>query len=173
MKLDKSKRTVIAMLCLYLAIGIIAVVLFAFFGSKTSRKSATIEYTFEDDGKAGNSVELTSIKAIGESGEPTPAVTPEVTSEEEPETTPEVEKAYYRFKVGTVVDHLRVRKDPGLDGKILNFFDKGEEGYILQMGEEWSLVSDGERIGYCSNEYLILTEISIDDLPDYFPDEFK
>lgn len=176
MKLDKGKRTVVAMLCLYICIGIVAVLLFARYGSKTSRLSNQVQYTFEDDGKAGAAVEVSGINVIGESGaleepEPTPEITPEVTPEPTPEPLPD--KVYYKFKVTTSIHHLRVRKEPDMDATILYYFEKGEEGYILENLGEWSLVTDGTRVGYCSNEYLNLTELTKDELPDFFPEEYK
>lgn len=175
MKLDKSKRTVVAMLCLYVVVGIVAMLLFARYGSKISNSnSSSVQYTFEDDGKAGDAVDISNVKVIGESGaleEPEEVV--EAEPEPTPEPTPEPEKVYYKFKVATSIHHLRVRKEPDMDATILYYFEKGEEGYVLQNEGEWSLVSDGKRTGYCSNEYLNLTEIEKEDLPEFFPEEYR
>jgi len=182
MKLDKSKRTILGMLCLYVAIGIVAIILFYIFGSKASRSGdGNVSYNFLDDGSAGSSVEVAGVTVIGDSGpldvyeeEPEPEPEPEAVTEEpveEPEPLPT--KQFYSFVVTTNINRLHVRLEPNMQSKILNYFDKGKEGYVLEPGDEWSLVTDGKITGYCSNAYLNMTEISVDDLPDYFPEEYK
>lgn len=176
MKLDKSKRTIIGMLCLYVAIGIVAVIIFANFGSKTSRNRKAVSYSFEDDGKAGATVDIANVNVIGDSGVQEEEVIEEpeeVIPEPTPEPVVEPEKVYYKFKVATNIHHLRVRQEPDMDGKILYYLEKGEEGYVLLTDGDWSLVTNGTIVGYSANEYLELTEITEADLPDYFPDEYK
>lgn len=169
MKQDKKKRTIIAMLCLYLAAGIVAVLLFKTYGSKVSRKSEEVQYTFVDDGKAAEHVEIEAVGVIGESG----ALEEEVV-EEEPEVEEEPQgKVFYKFVVTTQVNRLRIRREPNEDAKIMNYFNKGETGYILIKGSNWSYVTDGKKTGYCSNQYMNITEITEDELPDFYPDEYK
>lgn len=178
MKLDKSKRTVLAMLCLYLAAGIVAVILFNVYGSKMSRKGDAVKYTFVDDGKVAEHVEIVSVNVLGESGAKEEIQPEEEVVEEQEALQEEVQeepqgKKFYKFVVTTQVNRLRIRREPSEDAGILNFFNKGETGYILIKGENWSYVSNGKKQGYCSNEYMNLIEISKDELPDFFPEEYK
>jgi len=170
MKNDKSKRTIFALLCLYIAIGIVVVILFSVYGSKISRHRLEVEYTFTDDGKVGEHLEADSVNVIGESGAKEEAVEEVVV--EEPETVPQ-EKVFYKFTVTTEIHRLRIRRDPSLLGIIIGHLEKGEVAYVLEKGEKWSYITNGTYIGYCSNEYMDMTEISIDELPDYYPDEYK
>jgi len=170
------------MLCLYLAIGIVAVILFSVYGSKVSRSGKEVEYTFTDDGRAGERIEGNTISVIGEAGandtaeaaeeEPEEIVEEKTVVEEETEPVTE-EKHFYKFNVTTQIHKLRIRKEPSLDGKIISHLNKGEVGYVLEKGEEWSYITNGKATGYCANEYMDMTEISIDELPDYYPEEYK
>ena len=179
MKLDKSKRTLLGLLCLYLAIGLVAVVLFFVFGSKSSRNGeGNVKYTFFDDGATGDAVKIANVNVIGEKGalvepEPEPAPVVEKTPVEEEAPVEEPEKHFYSFKVVTSIGRLHVRQEPDINAKIINYLPKGTEGYILKKGDEWSLVTNGEITGYSFNYYLDMTEISVDELPDYFPEEYK
>jgi len=175
-KPEVKKWTIIGMLCLYLALGLIAILVFYFNGSVITKKS-DVEYSFFDNGSLSNDVDVKSVNVLGESGAMIEQAE-EVDTEEEPVATIEEEpalpeKKFYKFKVTTQVNRLRVRKEPSDQAKILNYLDKGSEGYVFEVGDEWSLVSNGKVEGYSYNEYLDMTEVSLDELPDYFPKQYK
>ena len=109
-----------------------------------------------------------------------PSVTPEpepepVVSEPEPEPEPEPApetKQYYSFVTTNRYQILHVRETPDLSGKILARLAPGTKGYVLEHTPEWSLIVTGDNIrGYSYNQYLDLTEIAPEELPEqYRPD---
>ena len=62
---------------------------------------------------------------------------------------------------------LHVRKQPGMDGEIIDYLDPGTTGYVLERGDDWSLVQTSEITGYVSNQYLQFQEIPAE---EYLPE---
>ena len=97
-------------------------------------------------------------------------ITEPVTEETEAPTEPaEDEPRYYSF---ITVNHdtiLNMRIAPDINSKSIDRLDPGTTGYVLDIGDEWSYVGCDGRTGYCSNEFLSLTEIQKEDIPaEYF-----
>ena len=99
--------------------------------------------------------------------------------EEEPEDDDLTKRApdtmpvsYYRFVVRTVETPLRLREMPSESAEILERLGRGDDGYILKPGNEWSYVvtKDGTR-GYCATRYLDLEELTKDTFPAAYADE--
>ncbi|MBE5826541.1 MAG: SH3 domain-containing protein [Butyrivibrio sp.] len=81
---------------------------------------------------------------------------------------------YFRFKVSTSVHALNVRTEPGVGSEVRYQLEKGTEGYILKPGNEWCLVAVGDDLrGYCSTEYLDITEISKEEFPEDLRNEVE
>ena len=97
---------------------------------------------------------------------------PEPAAETEPvaETKPVVEtKQYYSFVTTNRYQILHVRETPDMNGKILARLDPGTRGYVLEHAPEWSLIVTGDNIkGYSYNQYLDLTEITPEELPEQY-----
>ena len=105
---------------------------------------------------------------------------PEPVPEPEPEPEPVVQEPvkeepveepakirYFTFTVSTRSTVLNVRENPGMDATILKKLPKSAKGYILKPGAEWSLVrSEKGTEGYCSNEYMEITEVTAEDFPE-------
>ena len=77
-----------------------------------------------------------------------------------------VEVHYYAFSLQGVTSHLNVREEPALISASIAKLKPGATGYVLSQEDSWSriLTSDG-IIGYCYNDYLVLTEIPVEDFP--------
>lgn len=99
--------------------------------------------------------------------ESTSESTAEPTPEPEPESR-EPEKLYYAFTVRADISSLNLRATPETDGKILGRLLPEQTGYVLEMGEEWSLVTTGKKSGYVSNRYIEPEEISEEDFPEEY-----
>lgn len=93
--------------------------------------------------------------------------TPEEVPAQDPETKPE-ETVYYAFTVRGDITALHIRLTPGLDGQILGKLKPNEKGYVLERGEEWSLVTTGKKSGYVFNYYIVLEETPEKDFPEEY-----
>lgn len=95
--------------------------------------------------------------------EPEPAKEPYI---EESDT--EKEQSYYRFTVSTVKSFLNCRATPDKKGKVVGRLKSGTQGYVLETGDDWTLITTGKVTGYVSGEYIELEEISKEEFPkDY------
>ena len=99
--------------------------------------------------------------------QPQTTETPEEVPAQDPETKPE-ETVYYAFTVRGDITALHIRLAPGLDGQILGKLKPNEKGYVLERGEEWSLVTTGKKSGYVFNYYIVLEEIPEEDFPEEY-----
>ena len=104
--------------------------------------------------------------------EPPKPETDEVSEEEtaEPDNTPveEVipEPQFYSFTSINSTTILHMRKEPSIDSRVIAKLTPGTKGYVMELGDDWSRVWADDKIGYCSNEFLSLTEISKDEIPE-------
>ena len=95
---------------------------------------------------------------------------PETGTETEQEEAEQPETVYYAFTVRGDISSLNLRKVPDMDGKILGRLMPNQTGYVLEYGEEWSLVTTGKKSGYVNNRYLELEEIPEEDFPAEYRD---
>ena len=86
----------------------------------------------------------------------------------ETESQPEEEIKYYAFQVHAVSTFLHLREAPGLNEKIIGRLKPKTTGYVLERGEEWSLIVTGEQTGYVSNAYIDMVEIAKEDYPEEY-----
>ena len=85
----------------------------------------------------------------------------EPAAEETPE--PENETKYYSFTSINSTTILHMREEPDLKAKSIYQLKPGTKGYVMELGDDWSRVYAKGEVGYCSNEFLSLTEISKED----------
>lgn len=102
------------------------------------------------------------------------AAVPQETSSPEETVTVESEEAvseepqYYTFCVRADISSLNLRALPDMEGKILGRLLPEQTGYVLEKGEEWSLVTTGKKSGYVNNLYIELEEIDETDFPEEY-----
>lgn len=85
---------------------------------------------------------------------------PEAASGQDPDQEPaEAEPVYYSFVTLNTKSALHVRIRPGMDAEIISRLAPGTTGYVLEWGDEWSLIQTAEITGYVSNRYLRFQEI--------------
>lgn len=86
-------------------------------------------------------------------------------SETDQSETEQPVSVYYAFTVRGDISSLNLRSVPDMDGKILGRLMPKQTGYVLEYGEEWSLVTTGKKSGYVNNRYIELEEIPEEDFP--------
>ena len=81
---------------------------------------------------------------------------------------------YFSFVTNTQQTILRLREEPSEDAAILKKLTKNTPGFILKPGNDWCReVMPTGITGYCSTEYLVITEITADDFPADFVDQVE
>lgn len=77
---------------------------------------------------------------------------------------------YFKYTTCTTKTVLNFRKEPSEDSKIMYKLAPGTPGYVLQPGNEWSMVvvPQYHETGYCATEYLDLVEITKEDFPEEY-----
>lgn len=102
------------------------------------------------------------VSASGEAAPPkdSPAPLPDNSlSDAAAEDSAEETEQYYSFITTNVKGSLHVRIQPGMDAQIIARLSPGTAGYVLERGEDWSLVKASDVTGYVSNQYLQFQEI--------------
>lgn len=112
------------------------------------------DYDTEDEDYESDDAEGPWEEASAEEEEPV---------EEEVEEAPVEEEHYYSFRTNNKDTILRMREGPGDDAKIIYELRPGSMGYVIELGDEWSKVSAYGHEGYCSNEFLTMTEVTADE----------
>ena len=97
-----------------------------------------------------------------------PPTEPVASPAAETESQPEEEIKYYTFQVHGGITSLHLREAPGLNEKVIGRLKAGTTGYVLERGEEWSLIVTGEQTGYVSNAYIDMEEIAPEDYPEEY-----
>ncbi len=104
--------------------------------------------------------------------EDTMAAVAEASVEPEPEPEPEPEEPqirYFSYKVGTQITILRLREEPSEFSDVKAKLAKGSTGYVIKPGSQWSrVISANGNEGYCSSEFLILTEMTAEEFPEKY-----
>ncbi len=95
----------------------------------------------------------------------------EAVSEEKSAPVKENSVEYYSFIANNTKGRLNVRKAPDIRSKVVYSIMPGTKGYVLDIGDEWTRVSVDEKTGYCSNEYLTMSEISEEEFPAELRDQ--
>ena len=176
MNKKKGNGNAIGIICLIIGAGLIAGILFFFFGSKIgSNNDITYNFSKEADDVAGISIKNTNSMAM-DAPTPEPTIAPieeEDTTGEEDTGASDSDKKFYTYKVTTKIYNLRIRKAGSLTAKVIGWIPKGKTGYVYEKGDDWSLVEYEGTVGYSSNTYLDMTEIPRESLPESFPEEYR
>ncbi len=190
--MKKGSNLLLFMMGLYLVLALLAVF---YFSSASNKEELAVNDTPALQGMVVGTVnneeptvpakdeDLEATKEPAAEKPDTPAEDTEpVTQEEEPapieETEPEpvIETPadddgihYYRFMANHSSEGLRIRKDPSMNGRIIGRLSPGSEGFVVEMGDEWSeIVPDSKKKlrGYSYNKYLSFEEVSANAFPE-------
>lgn len=183
---------------IYIAAGVIAIILFYTKGSYLSRElAASATVRIETDTLEPETPEEPQTPEVTE--EPPAADTPEVSedpaepaaeSESDPAPTESASadasdvtedqaadatdseddgKTYYGFTVIDGVTGVRIRETSDRNSKTVSHIDGGKSGYVLEKGDTRSkILTKKGTIGYIYNEYLTITEIPKTDFPEEY-----
>lgn len=170
-----TKKVTIIVLTIYIVLGIITAVIYALFGSFLSKRDErVVEYTID----SGESEAISANQETALSADAVLENTQEETTEENAEALEEtvspldadIETHYYKFKAATEKTRLNIRREASDTAKIVGHFRRDEVGYVLEKGDDWSLVTNGDKTGYVSNEFVEFIEISQEEYPDEYKD---
>ncbi len=100
-----------------------------------------------------------------EPSEPEPVLEESEPYVEEPVQVEEA-KHYYEFTAINSTTILHMREEPDINSRSIYKLKPGTTGYVLELGDDWSLVTAEEHVGYCSNEYLNMREIPEEEYPE-------
>lgn len=163
--MNNTQKQILFTLAFFIVLGA-AVCVFFFYNSS----SGTVTVT-------GNPMEDTVIGSVETPGIVTP-VSDEPVSDEPSPAEPETESseteslqsdaACYSFVTTNRNQILHVRETPSMEGTVIARLAPGTKGYVLEYGPVWSLISTGTVKGYSFNEYLELTEIDPEDIPEEY-----
>lgn len=179
--MNSRRHTLKKILIIYFIAGLLVALLYYLYGQYNSND---INYGYEFDDVAANSDLSASIESFSEIGdtEQEPLETEDAVDTEDTlenqiivdgDNVQVDEKHYYTYKTTNRYNRLRVRVEPSLDGEIIYRLAPGSTGYVLERGDDWSLIRTKEVDGYSSNSYLSFTELDKDNLPGDFPEEYK
>lgn len=147
----KNKK-MLPVIVFYIVVGLTAVYYFA-----SGNQSSVPASLFATAGLEGE-FDLTEPESImQEQTEPVSAGAEE-TSERISETDTESEEKEYSFTTTNKITILYVRETPSLSGEIIGRLQPGTKGDVLELGEEWSYITDGKVTGYSYNQYLDIQE---------------
>jgi hypothetical protein len=157
------KILICGMIVFYLIAGVIALLL-----SRREEKSNQVDaqlFALQNDTIIGNASEDAPLPTAAGSEEDADVADAGSEGSSEADAVV-VEVHYYAFSLQGVTSHLNVREEPALISASIAKLKPGATGYVLSQEDSWSriLTSDG-IIGYCYNDYLVLTEIPVEDFP--------
>ena len=75
-------------------------------------------------------------------------------------------KQWYKYTVQTRKQKLNIRTAP--NGKIVGHLDSGVSGYVIERGDEWTLIIADGKVVYASTRYLEMTEIQKSEVPKQY-----
>ena len=162
----KNKKRMIGTISAYLGFGMVAMVVLFNNTSILGRNHAI--YNLTGDVISSGEIDIKGFNSVEVLDEPEDDSLNDAES-----TSDEPEKMFFKFMVTTRVHNLRIREAGSLTAKVIGKMPKGVTGYILEVGDEWSLVKYDDIIGYSNNKYLDIVQIAKEDLPEDFPEEYK
>lgn len=180
--MKKEKGLIIAVMVLFLVSGVAACIFRQYRDGQESGPAPVYvnqdrESQPQTTEKPEEMPEQKSEEMPGQKSEETPEPEPVQESESvQPETETEPSEpeqqvtVYYAFTVRGDISSLNLRSVPDMDGKILGRLMPKQTGYVLEYGEEWSLVTTGKKSGYVNNRYIELEEIPEEDFPAEYRD---
>ena len=166
----------------YLLVTILTIALYILGDSNPGGTGSSVLENFNKDWVLDSTLVTGSVSAESPDTEPEeePAQDEgtEAESYEEPaEAAPEAEEIeepageiphYYSFITTNHDTILNVREKPDINARKIQKLRPGQKGYIVELGDEWSYVNvpEGNIYGFCSNEYLSMTEIPEGEYPE-------
>lgn len=178
--MKKEKGLIIAVMVFFLVSGVAACVVRQYRdGQENGPAPVYVNQDRESQPQTTEKPEEPSLEAKEEKPEEEPEQEKEPEQEAEsvqPETETEQQgteqqgSVYYAFTVRGDISSLNLRKVPDMNGKILGRLMPEQTGYVLEYGDEWSLVTTGKKSGYVNNQYIELEEISEEDFPAEYRD---
>lgn len=172
---------------IYLAAGIIAVILFATKGSYLSRELAAtaavpdenvtaeqpeISKEPETPPAAPTEEDVITDSLANPSSDSDAATAPNDEPASEEATTDEVGddgKTYYAFTVNDGVTGVRIHETAERNSKTVSHIDGGRSGYVLEQGDTRSkILTKKGTVGYIYNDYITISEIPRDDFPEEY-----
>jgi len=163
----------------YLLVVILTIALYIMEDSNAGGTGSSVLENFSKDWVLDSTLVTGSVSAQSPDTEPIEAPVQdeaiETESYEEPEAElPETEEPaeeiphYYSFITTNHDTILNVREKPDINARKIQKLRPGQKGYIIELGDEWSYVSvpEGNIYGFCSNEYLSMTEIPEGEYPE-------
>ena len=181
-KQRRNKKIIIFMACFYVVIAILAA---AFLNIKGSVFEMRSKFSMSLEGNQKSELQKTLVTGTVVS-ENKPEPEPVEAEPEEPQTMvmdedssitvqpgvlmentePEPEKHYYEFTAINAHTILHMREEPDIKSKSIYKLKPGTKGYVLELGDDWSYVTTEGHAGYCSNEYLNMSEIPEEEYPE-------
>lgn len=172
--MKKEKGLIIAVLVLFLVSGVAACIFKQYRdGQESGPAPVYVNQDRESQPQATEKPEETQEQKPEEKTETEPV---QETESVQPETEPEQSETgqaasvYYAFTVRGDISSLNLRSVPDMDGKILGRLMPKQTGFVLEYGEEWSLVTTGKKSGYVNNRYIELEKIPEEDFPAEYRD---
>lgn len=172
--MKKEKGLIIAVMVLFLVSGVAACIFRQYRdGQESGPAPVYVNQDRESQPQTTEKPEEMPEQKSEETPEPEPvqeseSVQPE--TETEPSEPEQQVTVYYAFTVRGDISSLNLRSVPDMDGKILGRLMPKQTGYVLEYGEEWSLVTTGKKSGYVNNRYIELEEIPEEDFPAEYRD---
>ena len=172
--MKKEKGFIIAVMVLFLASGVAACIFKQYRdGQENEPAPVYVNQDRESQPQTTEKPEEPSLEAKEEKPEEeleqeAESVQPETETEQqetEQQGTEQQGSVYYAFTVRGDISSLNLRKVPDMNGKILGRLMPEQTGYVLEYGDEWSLVTTGKKSGYVNNRYIELEEIPEEDFP--------
>lgn len=164
--MKKEKGFIIAVMVLFLVSGVAACI-FKQYRDGQENEPAPV-YVNQDRESQPQTTEKPEETPEPEPVQESESVQPE--TETEPSEPEQQVTVYYAFTVRGDISSLNLRSVPDMDGKILGRLMPKQTGYVLEYGEEWSLVTNGKKSGYVNNRYIELEEIPEEDFPAEYRD---
>lgn len=159
--MKKEKGLIIAVMVLFLVSGVAACIFRQYRDGQESGPAPV--YVNQDRESQPQTTEKPEETPEPEPVQESESVQPE--TETEPSEPEQQVTVYYAFTVRGDISSLNLRSVPDMDGKILGRLMPKQTGYVLEYGEEWSLVTTGKKSGYVNNRYIELEEIPEEDFP--------
>ena len=171
MNKDNPSRPILITMCFYAAAAVIGFLVYFIVEVRPFSQRQTPYQQASVIEEASTLAEAETEPVTEELTEASPSET-ETETETEAETESETETVQaepieYAFSVTNLGrSRLNVREAPGMNAKIIYQIKLGTSGYVLEKGDEWSLIqcADNPNItGYVYNGYLEFTEISAEE----------
>ncbi len=172
--MKNNVKIFIALCAFYIVVAMLALLLLNGKGSPFTKdensygaEQAVLDQTVIGETENDYSAEAVADETPAEEVVEVTETVPEPEPEPEPETVQEIR--YFTFVTNTTYTILRLREGPSENAKILAKLQLRTPGYVLKPGNDWCMVvMPGGTVGFCSTQYLKITEVTRETYPaDY------